>query len=120
MAEKACHDDIVIAREHSGNVASFFTLPQLNVIWPQVDRMTPQLIEPGLKRHPCAHRWLGKNHGHRHPLQRLVVLVSRFQIGLHFCSPLQNMEDCLLVEIINVEKVCGSSFSCTNKSIFTG
>lgn len=76
MAKKARHDDIIIAGEHSGNVTSFFTLPQLNVIRTQVDRMTPQLIEPGLKRHSCAHRRLGKNHGHRHSLQWLVVLVS--------------------------------------------
>lgn len=45
MGEQSSHDDVVVPRQHPGNVLSRFTLPNLDSVGIQVDGMASETRE---------------------------------------------------------------------------
>uniref|UniRef100_A0A0V0H3N4 Putative ovule protein n=1 Tax=Solanum chacoense TaxID=4108 RepID=A0A0V0H3N4_SOLCH len=64
MSKNSSHNDIIIARQNTSNITSFFPLTHLYVIWSQVHSMPTKQVKPCLKGNPCPHGWLSKDHRH--------------------------------------------------------
>ena len=73
MSKNTGHNDVIIARQNTSNVASLLSLAHLDIIGSQIQCMSTKQEKASLKGNTSPHGGLRKDHRHRLPFKRQIV-----------------------------------------------
>ena len=104
MVEEACHDDVVVAADHPGNIFDGFPHPDFNVLRRKINGVAAHAIETGFEGDAGARRWLVENHGQRMIFKRFVVLPP-FESGFGVARYVKHLPDFVGGQVINIQKI---------------